>query len=77
MGTAATTEIEISLKSLSDSGRTKVLELIRDLTGTKRPQGISGEKFIKSLPPPLSDDLAKEIADAIEEGCERVDYDGS
>ena len=77
MSTATLIEIEYRLKGMSETDQERVLALVRQIPTAERPHGISRTELIALVDslPPLSEAAAREMEEAIEEGCERVDSD--
>jgi hypothetical protein len=53
----------------------RVLEFMRALPDS-RPKGVSGRELLERLPGTWDPEDAREMMEAIEEGCEQVDPDG-
>lgn len=68
-----TDEVLEELRRLDEGERRRVLEYARSLSATP-PHGTTGEALLKHLGV-WSEAVADEVADAIEEGCERVNLD--
>lgn len=68
-----TDELMEEIRRLGEGERRRVLEYARSLSG-RPPRGVSGPSLIEHLGG-WTDDVADEVAAAIEEGCERVNLD--
>ena len=74
MATSIVTQVVERLNAMPDNLQRRVLEYVEALDATAR-QGVSGAELLKfagAIPP---DDL-REMAAAIEAGCEQVDVTG-
>lgn len=67
-------QLDREVERLSEAELAKVIDFARSLGGGT-PQGENGAALLTRLPHFSAEDV-KEIAEAIEAGCERVDPDG-
>jgi hypothetical protein len=67
-------ELQMRLSQLGPDEKRRVLEFTRAL-GTRRPRGTPGSALLP-LFGSITDEDAREMLQAIEEGCERIDPDG-
>jgi hypothetical protein len=70
---STTDEMLETFQSLDEAGRRRVLEYARSLSG-RTPRGTSGNALLDHFGV-WSEAVADEIAQAIDEGCERVNLD--
>ena len=68
-----TDELLEEVRHLEEGERRRVLEYARSLAA-RPPRGVAGEDLLAHLGG-WSDEVADEVAAAIEEGCERVNLD--
>ena len=70
---AVKAQILTDLERLSSSEQKRAAELVHALV-TPRPKGLPGRELLR-FAGALDAESAREMRDAIEEGCERVDLD--
>ena len=73
MPSAIKGQIIRELDNMSEAELQRALSSVRSV---KRPEGISGEEFIKRVSGLFSPEDADEMIKAIEEGCENIDEEG-
>ena len=67
-------ELDIQWENLPSVQQRQVVEFARALNQS-RPRGIPGKDLLR-FAGTLSDQEAKEMMEAIEEGCGKIDYEG-
>lgn len=68
-------ELVERFERLKQGEQERALEIVRAL-GEPEIRGMSGEEFVAQLGGLLDPQSAREIIEAVEEGCEKVDEDG-
>lgn len=74
MSTAIQEEINRKVAALPENAQRHILDIVNQLSGS-RPAGISGEEYARHISGLFSEDDAAEMLNAIEEDCERIDYE--
>jgi hypothetical protein len=69
-------ELLEELHRLNDEQQRRVLAFARELAGATTPRGVPAEQVFRAAEGLFTKEEVAEMMAAIEEDCERIDYDG-